>query len=148
MGNSKTWTLITVVSLATAGCAATPDTSEMRQLGADELHHLVIGNTTTQSTNYGRWAEYHATEEVSYARAWGSWGRQDVESTHVTHEDGTMCHQYEGPYKWAGPDHEYCGVLYEDAEGNYYYEVLKNTNKPNKEGRIFEMEIRLNTTAL
>lgn len=145
---------VVVVPLVIAGCSTISEESIMAKVGADseerkltkvgakELHDLVIGNTTTQATGYGRWAEYHATDETSYARAWGDWGRQDADSTHVTHPDGTMCHQYTGPYKWAGPDHEYCGVVYEDKQGNYYYKVLKNTNKPDKVGDIMEMEIK------
>ena len=142
MNRWETWVSTFVLSLVVAACSTIPDQSQLTQLGADELHDLVIGNTTTYSADYGRWADYHATEETSYARAWGTWGRQDVDSTHVTYADGTMCHQYTGPYEWAGPDHEYCGAIYEDENGNYYYKVLKNTNSPNKVGDIVELEIR------
>ena len=142
MNSLKTRSVILGLSLVAVGCSTMPDEGAMKQLDGEELHDLVIGNTTTTPEHYGRWAEYHATEQTSYARAWGTWGRQDVESTHVTDPDGTMCHKYTGPYDWAGPYHEYCGVIYEDAEGNYYYKVLKNTNNPNRVGNLMEMEIK------
>lgn len=133
---------VVVLPLAMVGCSTIPDESELTRIGADELHELVIGNTTTQSTAYGRWAEYHADDETSYARAWGTWGRQDVESTHVTDRDGRMCHRYTGPYEWAGPDNEYCGMLFTDGEGKYFYKVLKDPDAPNTVGRVIEMEIK------
>lgn len=142
MRNLKSCIFICTLSLVISACTTIPDESELTKLGKEELHDLVIGNTTTQSTHYGRWAEYHASEETSYARAWGTWGREDVDSTHVTDSSGRMCHQYTGPYDWAGPDHEYCGVLYKGREGNYYYKTLKNTNRPNKVGTIEEIEIK------
>lgn len=142
MNRWKTLSSMFVLSLAVAGCSTTPEKYEMTQLGTEGLHDLVIGNTTTYPTEYGRWADYHATEETSYARAWGDWGQQDAGSTHVTSPDGRMCHQYTGPHKWAGPEHEYCGVLYEDNDGNYYYKTLKNTSSPEKVGEIVEIEIK------
>ncbi|MDZ7829788.1 MAG: hypothetical protein U5K33_09985 [Halofilum sp. (in: g-proteobacteria)] len=135
-------TAIFVLALAATGCTTTQGENPMTKLEAEELNELVIGNTYSAEDSEGKWAEYYATDDSGYARAWGSWGQDDVKSSHVTHSDGTICHQYTGTCDWAGPEHKYCGSVYKDENGNYYYKVLTNTYSPWKEGNFIEMEIK------
>ncbi|MDZ7829789.1 MAG: hypothetical protein U5K33_09990 [Halofilum sp. (in: g-proteobacteria)] len=142
MNAPNKWVCMPGLILAAAGCTTIPDESALTRLDRHEVHDAVHRNTTTQIYHYGRWAEYHASDSVSYARAWGSWGREDVVSEHVTRDSGKMCHTYTGPYEWAGPDHEFCGFLYRDADGNYYYKATKDTYNASNVGKIMEMEIK------
>ncbi len=131
-----------VVLLGLSGCTTIPDKSELTQLDKSAIESKVVGNTLTYLADYGRWAAYYETAETGYARASGSWGSDSVTSRYTISQDGEWCTVYSGEPDWAGPDKEYCSIVYRDKEGNLYIESTKNPEKPGRVGKIRKVEIK------
>lgn len=131
-----------VVLLGLAGCTTIPDKSELTQIDRNAIESRVVGNTLTFRADYGRWAEYYETATSGYAQASGSWGSENVTLSSTIYQDGDWCAVYSGEPDWAGPDKEYCSVVYTDKEGNLYVEYTKNPDDPGRVGKIRKVEIK------
>lgn len=134
--------LLGFVQIGLIGCATVPDKSELTRVDGSTLEALVVGNTYTYATDYGRWADYVETRTTGYGRAWGSWGSENVTSTYTISADGEWCSVYAGSAEWSIPDYEYCTILYADAEGNHYSETITNPWAPEREGQLTRIEIK------
>lgn len=124
------------------GCATVPEKSELQRLDRAGVISELEGNTITGRADYGRWADYHETGSTGYAKAWGDWGSQSATSSYQVSDDGQICWTYSGAHEWTTPDHEFCAIVYSDAEGNYYSETTRNTFKPSREGDIKKVELK------
>lgn len=131
-----------VVLTGLSGCTTIPEKSELTQIDRSAIESRVIGNTLTFRADYGRWAEYYETATTGHGQASGSWGSESVTARSTISQDGEWCAVYSGEPDWAGPDKEYCSVLYTDKEGNLYLESIKNPDDPGRVGKIRKVEIK------
>lgn len=142
MRSRTTLSILGVAILVLSGCASVPDKAEMQRLDGASFKSDFVGNTLTNRTDYGRWADYLETSTSGYGKASGSWGSESATASFEIADDGEGCWVYTGPHEWSTPEHEYCAVFYTDAEGNYYSEKTKDTYKPNTVGNIKKVEIK------
>ncbi len=143
MKNLKSIFVSGVLVASLVGCATTPPLEEMSQLDGEQLTELLVGNTSTGKRKYGRWAEYVGEDLNGVGKAWGDWGEEKAASVHTFSAEGEWCQTYpEQTHEWTGPDHEYCGFVYVDEAGKYYYKTTKQTYKPEREGKLMSIEIK------
>lgn len=142
MRNVPQLIVLGVMQLGLVACATVPSTDELQQLDGEALQSVLVGNTFTHSAEYGRFAEYVESSDTGYGKAWGNWGSQSAAASYTFKDDGEWCTTYSGPHDWSQPGNEYCGVVYTDEDGNYYDEVTKHTDNPNKVGNMKKVEIK------
>lgn len=134
--------LLGVIPASLVGCASVPEKSALTQLSGDQIRSTLVGNTYTYREDWGRWANYYGPGGSGNAKAWGSWGAESATAKYTIEDDGEWCVKFNGEGDWANPDYLYCGILYTDADGNYYVESTKNPNEPSKVGKIRSVEIK------
>ncbi len=134
--------LLGVLQIGLVACATVPSTDELRQLDGEALQAALVGNTFTFRADYGRWAEYIESSDAGYGRASGNWGSQSATASYTFENDGEWCSTYSGPHDWTQPGNEYCSIVYTDDDGNYYREVTKDTDNPNKVGNTKKVEVK------
>lgn len=131
-----------LTQLGLVGCATVPDKSELQRLNGQELRNVLVGNTFTRRTDYGRWATYYRDGSSGVGRAWGTWGSETAAASYSISGDGELCETYSGDYEWSKPEHEYCMVAYTDSKGQYYMENTKDTWEPARVGDMHSFEIK------
>ena len=136
--------LLGIIQLSLAGCASVPDKSELKPVSSTELRSTLMGNTFASKHSWGMYAELYGSGGASQAKVWGSGWSQLAEGKYSINSNGELCESYSNmkdAEKWTGPNNIYCGMLYSDADGKYYYETTKNTHEPAKVGKMRKVDI-------
>lgn len=136
MNAVKTFRFLAATALILSGCANVPDKNAMQRLDSQAVRALLVGNTVTRTTDYGRWAAYYAPDGTGAGSASGSWGSQKAILEYTIATDGMFCERFDGTHEWTPPGNEYCYAVYQDAKGAYYYENTKDTRNPNRVGNM------------
>lgn len=123
------------------GCAATPNIDEMKQLNADEIKQLRLGNTYAYKADWGTWREFTADDLTGAAQASGGFPTESATSVSTVSHDGEWCTVYAGEADWSQPQFEYCIVMVSDAEGNYLAKNTKNDRRPEQVGTVRKVKI-------
>lgn len=130
-----------LIMLGLTACAST-NLEEMDQLDGNGAREALIGKTQTYSTEYGKWAEYIQSDQLTgVGRASGDWGAEKANATHTISDSGEVCTQYQGDHDWSDGQHQFCGVYYMDVEGAMYYKVTVDTYKPKRVGQTNRVSI-------
>lgn len=136
--------LLGIIQWGLTGCATAPDKSELKPVSSADLRSTLLGNTFSSKHSWGMFAELYGSGGTSQAKAWGSGWSQLAKGEYTINSNGELCESYsniQGAEKWAGSDNIYCGMMYTDTDGNYYYETTKNTHEPAKVGKMRKVDI-------
>ena len=141
MKNFKSIIIAGALSLGLIGCATTPSEESMTQLNQEQVTQLLVGNTWTNLTDWGRWAEYFGENNAGFGRAAGNFGEHDATSKYTVSEEGEVCSVYDGEYDWSDSETNYCSLVFVDANGKYYSKTTQ-AKKQERIGRIRNFEVR------
>jgi len=129
------------VLVIVTGCATSPSVDEMTQLSNDELKKLLVGNTLSYRTDWGKWTEIHRDDLTGVGRASGSFPTETADGVSRLAGDGEICTVYTGAAVWSKVEFEYCKVVYTNAEGQFVLKSTRNDRRPERVGQTHRITV-------